>query len=582
MASLIVDMGLVLSVWLVFWCQITGVGLLLRRLLRFEPPDGIGLLLTFWLGWGGTVAALQLWHLRFPIGSGSRVFVLALGFAGAVVGRRDLAAVWRRRGPYRRRRSMLLLSLTAAMTLLVANHALSAPELFDTGLYHLQAVRWAEAYPIVPGLANLHQRLGGNSSYFLYVALIDLGLWHGESYRLANGLLLLAALLPVLWWAGRVGGGRWSALVCLFLLPPLTNQSVRLYVPSPTPDLAVLCLGIAQFLFLLRFSEPATDVGRAREGLFAVAWLAAAATSVKLSGLGLSWASLAVALLVARRRPLLAGTWLRTGALVFGGVVAILLPWAARGVVLTGYAAYPSTFGPAAVEWRLPSECVRRTAEHIESFARIPSPDQGHFVRGWSWLGPWAQRVGVKYQEVVIPSALALGAFVILAGRRRTDGLLLAVPGLIALLFWFLSAPDPRFALAPFWIVASVLAAVAVGSGTRGWPWKAAVGGGVLLALLPLRHASLTRAREPMPVATVENHKTDSGLIVRVPRGDPRCWDAAIPCAPKFQPELRLRRPHDLASGFVVAWSGPALECAGEVKAAQTVRPVSPEKASTP
>jgi hypothetical protein len=40
---------------------------------------------------------------------------------------------------------------------------------FDTGLYYLTTIRWAQDYPVVPGLANLHTRLGFNQSLFLFV-----------------------------------------------------------------------------------------------------------------------------------------------------------------------------------------------------------------------------------------------------------------------------------------------------------------------------------------------------------------------------------------------------------------------------
>ena len=45
---------------------------------------------------------------------------------------------------------------------------------------------------------------------------------------------------------------------------------------------------------------------------------------------------------------------------------------------------------------------------------------------------------------------------------------------------------------------------------------------------------------------------TDSGLRVYVPYDDHqnRCWDAPLPCAPKFRADLRLRDPEDMSKGF--------------------------------
>jgi len=51
---------------------------------------------------------------------------------------------------------------------------LGPPEIYDTGLYHLQAIKWIEEYAVVPGLANLHGRFGFNPNIFTFYALTSL------------------------------------------------------------------------------------------------------------------------------------------------------------------------------------------------------------------------------------------------------------------------------------------------------------------------------------------------------------------------------------------------------------------------
>ncbi|MGG7036922.1 MAG: LIC_10190 family membrane protein, partial [Flavobacterium sp.] len=48
--------------------------------------------------------------------------------------------------------------------------AIVKPKLFDTYLYHINAIQWNEYYRAVPGLANLHDRFGFNSSMFVLSA----------------------------------------------------------------------------------------------------------------------------------------------------------------------------------------------------------------------------------------------------------------------------------------------------------------------------------------------------------------------------------------------------------------------------
>jgi hypothetical protein len=63
----------------------------------------------------------------------------------------------------------------------------------------------------------------------------------------------------------------------------------------------------------------------------------------------------------------------------------------------------------------------------------------------------------------------------------------------------------------------------------------------------------------------VEPVRLPSGLEVLVPQqGTYACWDAALPCTPYPNPGLQLRRPPDLAGGFVVdpLAAGPLPEAA--------------------
>jgi hypothetical protein len=64
--------------------------------------------------------------------------------------------------------------------------------------YEFQAVRWFFDYPLVPGLANLHGRLGFNNSHHLLAALLSRGRWAGHVNHLVNGFVVALALVYVL------------------------------------------------------------------------------------------------------------------------------------------------------------------------------------------------------------------------------------------------------------------------------------------------------------------------------------------------------------------------------------------------
>jgi len=61
----------------------------------------------------------------------------------------------------------------------------------DTGLYHLQSVKWIRESPLPFGLTNLHSRLGYNSSWFTIAAfLFTPGSLIGEHYFIINSIMM--------------------------------------------------------------------------------------------------------------------------------------------------------------------------------------------------------------------------------------------------------------------------------------------------------------------------------------------------------------------------------------------------------
>src|SRR5262249_24842366 len=104
--------------------------------------------------------------------------------------------------------------------LVVAFLSCDAVILFDTGLYHLQAVKWNATYSVVPGLANLLARFGYNNSSLVFATFVD-GVWEGVSVHATSGFLLAAVLAQ--WFSeilcARTPRGRLRQVYCLFTLP---------------------------------------------------------------------------------------------------------------------------------------------------------------------------------------------------------------------------------------------------------------------------------------------------------------------------------------------------------------------------
>ncbi|MEM6285499.1 MAG: hypothetical protein AAF787_25135, partial [Chloroflexota bacterium] len=179
-------------VWLGFTLIFTGIGSLFRRLWGMPQHATLDWLIDFWVGWSLSVAMLQIWHLFYRV-NGYTLVVLALlamfGFRG-IVGRLRTGITSRFS-----LRHLAITVTTGAFAMLIANTAMQAFVGNDFALYHQQMVQWINAYPIVPGLANLHGRFGFNNSFFLYVALTNATPLGQIGTHIAGSLLVFQLLL---------------------------------------------------------------------------------------------------------------------------------------------------------------------------------------------------------------------------------------------------------------------------------------------------------------------------------------------------------------------------------------------------
>jgi hypothetical protein len=461
-----------------------------------------------------------------------------------------------------------------------------SPTNYDSGFYHFNSVRWINTYPIVPGLGNLHGRLAFNQSFFTFVAALNFYPFGGFGRSLANSFLLLLVTAAV-FLSLRSALSR-SALLAtkhpyvyapaLFVLPvimylALTSDGVA----SPTPDLASTLLQLAMFLLLVHGIAEWLE-GRTEQDYRAVTLtvLAATAVTVKLSNLVFSVVILAFSLAYAWRtsRPLLPGV-----ARIILPAAIVILVWLGRGFVLSGAPLYPSTIGYVPVEWAVPKEKAIDEANWIYSWPRRPGIHWSKVLGRWDWLGGWCLsiiRQPRRIADIVYPFTVFIGFCVIaLAATKRARLRFLEwsilLPPLLGVIYWFLTAPEPRFVHAVFWLLSIASALILLTVLRRVvrqrlyWPAFLVVFVVANLSSISsifyvsiylknegIRAISLSGWRSVTEVP-LDKHTTASGLVVYTPQQGEQCWDSPLPSTPDFNPGLRLRIPGNIAAGFTIA-----------------------------
>ncbi|MGQ0647591.1 MAG: LIC_10190 family membrane protein [Gemmatimonadaceae bacterium] len=588
----------VLAVWLLAAGVLIGIGSLLRQWWGLPVRSWRELSLSFWLGIGGAILVLQLWHLLLPVDVWAVVALVALGAAGLWRGRRDLREGI---GSFDGRLTLLAVLLLAWL----ANRALGPTALFDTGMYHQPTVAWSNAFALVPGLGNLHGRLAFNSASLLLAAAFDVGPFDGAALHLVNGLLAAALLTEgvLAWHSARRGTHpRAHDLFSLAIMPNVVHGLLRQDVRSLSTDAAVCAVLFAttRLLFDLLAHPSGEREARARR-VVPIVFLFTTAVTIKLSAAVFAATGALVALWTLGAGRPSQGLRLARLARWLTPAVLLFIVWVARGVVLSGYPIYPSGARPFPVDWRVPSEQVAAEAGWITMSAR--NLNSNVIYPGASWIVPWLRGIVIRgdpFAQLTVPALLmgVVAAFALVTRRRRTSPLwgahwtLVAIPLGTGVVFWLASAPHTRMAQGILWSAAGVALGwwasvrTSITGGTRqtadGRPdvpfrrpsappsrrspaerlafvvigltsllvVKQALGAALRAPdakLLAAVDALVTRPHQgqrmaPLPVPQLTPVTLGNDLRVDVPVSDNSCWNS-VRCTPHPSSSLRLRRP---------------------------------------
>jgi hypothetical protein len=358
-----------------------------------------------------------------------------------------------------------------------------------------------------------------------------------------------------------------STLLAFPILGYLALSSGNL--TSPSPDLASTLLQLTMFLM---FAQVIAEWIKGEElnalRLTVLTIVAATAITINLSNLAFSAVMIGICMV---------RVWqtlhIRGAVRIILPVVVVILIWGCRGYVLSGAPLYPSTIGYVSAEWAVPIEKVVDEANWVYSWARQPDTHWSNVLGSWEWFRPWTSRI-IRNKEVFYPFVLALVfciTTVILAfvckkkASLRWINCAFLSPVVFGFVYWFSTAPDPRFANALFWCL-SLGSALLFLSSVQPLIKKRSFAGVLCVVFImtnlwfigyavkdPYRIEAVSSSGwYPIKTIPLVQRETSSGLVVFTPEQGDQCWDAPLPCTPYFNHSLRLRIPGKLASGFTV------------------------------
>jgi len=245
--------------------------------------------------------------------------------------------------------------------------ATKIPSNADTGIYHAQAIHWIETYKAVPGLANLHTRLGYNSSWLVANALFSLSFLKIQSFHLLPSTLFIVCVIYFFGGIFAVLGGekKLSDLArTFFFIAAFIFLSTE--ISSPGTDLPVtLMIWVISVEWIKLLEKPHNEIMKAGKWLVIISLFC---VTIKLSSAPIVIFPLWYLIQGAKQKQFIK-------SLVFIGIMALFIycPFISRNIIISGHLVFPGfSFDPINLDWSVPQEIVEREKRIIHWFALMP------------------------------------------------------------------------------------------------------------------------------------------------------------------------------------------------------------------
>lgn len=521
-----------------------------------------------WLGFSVLLTAIELLHLFVPIDwrVGLIVFASGLGLFATREQRKRLFQDLQLCKDFVKQHIYKILIFTI-IAILWCLRAMGEPTNFDSGLYHFGSIRWMNEQPIVPGLANLHWRLGLNQSYFGFLALVNIfPLWNKGyavgglflAYLTALTAFRIASSMPLTW--------RWifGGLVFVYL------GYLAGMLSNPSPDTAIGLLEIAVFCYLSLIVQISNqknnsdiDLTQNMRGAATALILSVTLVTIKLSSVAFAVGSMVVVIYIQFKNTRVPYVESQNTYFMYSKLLMLMAGMSAlhimRGYLLSGAPFFPNTFAGAwGFDWAIPKEVAEFEANLIFSWARQPGVLTPQLVLShMGWVSGWLKSFSVFAISLMGISTLLMlvnfiWSFSNQANRLNGRYLTLYIPIIPAFIFWFLTAPDVRFLGAvpvlflsiSIWYFYTFIVNGYKKIFNFGFPYKRYCSGIVviIICLISFKLTGISNLSlqgwKSIPEHSLTVEKTLTNLQVNVPTIDGQCWNAPLPCASVFNGNL--------------------------------------------
>ena len=440
----------------------------------------------------------------------------------------------------------------------------------DTESYHIQMIKWANEYGTVPGIANLHERFGFNSSWFISIGLFIPETHQVNFYTLLNGIIsfwfcsfLVSQLSHLLdKQKGKSISSSDAGIILILLFCFFGWPMIRGNCTTANYDFITTFIVSVLFIKLLQRRREITDNPFTAEWIIWPVYL----FTVRIVNYPLLLLSLYGFYC------LLKGNQWRHLTILSGVSLCLVLSFIARTVILSGYPFYPSAaFNIFNVDWKADTGMMKGLIEYIKYYNRVNVMfvplEETSKLNFPGWIVPWFRYLFMYDKPILITglSGFALSLLLIKNFIRifSTHFRFFITVLAIQLLSWFFIAPDPRFAYGPLLCGVMLLPALLLNNKTININRKVLYYTFVCLVTVIMAYIILKAGRNKsyqnfllpyrLPQPPVREIIIDN-IHLKIPEKvlgnwNPRCYATDLPCMYIVDPKLRARGSN-ISDGF--------------------------------
>ncbi|MCX6717239.1 MAG: hypothetical protein NTU76_01000, partial [Candidatus Taylorbacteria bacterium] len=334
----------------------------------------------------------------------------------------------------------------------------------DTTGYHMEIVSWLNNFSLVPGLANLHFRLGSYSGYLDFSAVIDNYIWDNKSPFVMPGLFFFGFCMYFIWEfflsLSKKNKGIKTKIWNIFYATPLLLASSYYYFGTfnSGPNLYYDILPMFLFAIILNeimklfFSKHKNNEIFLLNPLFVIsAFSIIAYLSKQSNALVLLLVSLFSVYLLFKNSLLNIKNFFRIFLIPILGFLGSIV----SNLITSGYPLFPLPFIKVNFPWTASIDSINQAYVSIKYWAKLPGENYMSVANNsfLYWFIPWIKRnmadplfINLAFIPLVCGLLIWLiNIFFCIRKKQKYYWLFILVT--LNLIYWFLMAPDIRFGI---------------------------------------------------------------------------------------------------------------------------------------